>query len=165
MVVMIILFIMFGPISKPTTGNNGNNGITRSNSILKNSTSRKSNLNEELKMNSIDGTVSGTTNNNINNNDTSGNFKVINDTTTTNNDTLLQSLILVLVVVLLVKNILGSNNGFGDNSGIDTGDDDLMEFSEFIDVENMNFLDSPIPGSPLTTMVNLCNRQQLLRLH
>ena len=24
-----------------------------------------------------------------------------------------------------------------------------MEFSEFIDVENMNFLDSPIPGSPI----------------
>lgn len=138
-----------GPISKPTTGNNGNNGITRSNSILKNSTSRKSNLNEELKMNSIDGTVSGTTNNNINNIDTSGNFKVINDTTTTNNDTFTTITDIGPSGGAIGQNILGSNNGFGDNSGIYIGDDDLMEFSEFIDVENMNFLDSPIPGSPI----------------
>ena len=60
-------------------------------------------MNEELKMNSIDGTVSGTTNNNINNNDTSGNFKVINDTTTTNNDTFTTITDIGLVVVLLVK--------------------------------------------------------------
>ena len=116
-------------------------------------------------MNSIDGTVSGTTNNNINNNDTSGNFKVINDTTTTNNGTFTTITDIGPSGGAIGQNILGSNNGFGDNSGIDTGDDDLMEFSEFIDVENMNFLDSPIPGSQLTTMVNLCNRQQLLRLH
>ena len=100
-------------------------------------------------MNSIDGTVSGTTNNNINNNDTSGNFKVINDTTTTNNDTFTTITDIGPSGGAIGQNILGSNNGFGDNSGIDTGDDDLMEFSEFIDVENMNFLDSPIPGSPI----------------
>ncbi|RCK60867.1 hypothetical protein Cantr_08316 [Candida viswanathii] len=91
-----------GPTSNPTA----TSGMTRSNSILKNSTSRRSNLNEELTMNSIDANISqyaaemNTSNHNLN-----------------------TSLVL---------------------------DDDLMEFSEFIDVDNLNFTDSPLlPGTPV----------------
>ncbi|KAL6453650.1 BNI4 Protein BNI4 [Candida maltosa Xu316] len=103
-----------GPTSNPpkSSANNGN-GITRSNSILKNSTSRRSNLNEELVMNSIDANMS--------------------DFSTT-------------VENITTDNILGPNQSLVNVSMVD---DDLMEFSEFIDVDNINFADSPTPGTPI----------------
>lgn len=90
-----------GPTSQP----NSNSGMTRSNSILKNSTSRRSNLNEELNMNSIDANISQ-----------------------------------------YAEELNHSNHNLNTSLILD---DDLMEFSQFIDVDNLNFVDSPLlPGTP-----------------
>ncbi|KAG7661302.1 BNI4 [[Candida] subhashii] len=93
-----------GPGAEPNP-----NGMTRSNSILKNSTSRRSNLNQELKNNS--------------NNSIDGN-----------------------ILPAELMNGGGTGAGTGGVAGSSSGDDridDLMEFSAFIDVDNLSFSNSP----------------------
>ena len=120
---------------------NGPSGITRSNSILKNSTSRKG-LNAELLYNSIDTNIEGEEAVNSRDPlvyssqfahkplspDVSGNYDIINNTTFDSANDYLDGEVNYALDVDFAE-----QNDFSD----------LLEFTDYIDVDNLDFTSSP----------------------